>query len=146
MDYSIVSLLWYAFTMRHLGIDYGTKCIGLALSDDDGKMGFPHTVLSNTPALLDELTKIIEDEGVRVVVFGESKDLDGSDNVLQEEIRTFADRLGGNTDVTVAFEPEYYTTRQAKDAKKLQGKGSERADAVAAAIILTSYLEKHGKH
>lgn len=130
--------------MRHLGIDYGTKCVGLALSDDDGKMGFPHTVLHNTPALLDELTKLIDEEGVEVVVFGESKDLDGSDNALQEDIMAFAKNLETNIDARIVFEPEYYTTKQARDAQKLAGKGRGRADAVAAAIILTSYLERYG--
>ncbi|XKT75330.1 MAG: Holliday junction resolvase RuvX [Patescibacteria group bacterium UBA2103] len=132
--------------MRHLGIDYGSKAVGLALSDDDGKMGFPHTVLHNTDALLDELTKLIEDEGVKVVVFGESKALDGSDNEIQASIKEFARQLESNACVTVAFEPEYYTTKQARDAQTLMGKGRERADAVAAAIILTSYLERHGNN
>ena len=132
--------------MRHLGIDYGKKCVGLALSDDDGKMGFPHTVLHNTPALLDELSALIEEEGVKVVVFGESKDLDGQDNAIQEDIKTFAKNLETNVDAKVVFEPEYYTTKQARDAQKLAGKGRDRADAVAAAIILTSYLERYDNH
>jgi len=132
--------------MRHLGIDYGTKCVGLALSDDDGKMGFPHSVLSNTPALLDELTKFIEEEKVEMIIFGDSKNLDGEDNAVQEELKAFAAELEGNTGLSVAFEPEYYTTKQAKDAQRLVGKEAERADAVAAAIILTSYLEKHGNN
>lgn len=132
--------------MRYLGIDYGTKCVGLALSDDAGKMGFPHTVLSNTPALLEELTKLIEDEGIERVVFGDSKNLDGEDNSIQEELKAFAQNLGVNANVHIAFEPEYYTTKQAKDAQRLVGKERERADAIAAAIILTSYLEKHGNN
>lgn len=132
--------------MRHLGIDYGTKRVGLALSDDDGKMGFPHTVLNNTPALLDEITKLIEDEEVKMIVFGDSKNLDGKDNAVQEELKAFAVQLESNTGLSVAFEPEYYTTKQARDAQKLAGKEAERADAVAAAIILTSYLEKHGNN
>ena len=132
--------------MRYLGIDYGTKHVGLALSDDEGKMGFPHTVLRNTSKLVDELAKIIAEENVNSVVFGESKDLSGEDNVLQESVRACADALREKTGVHIAFEPEFYTTKQARDATALLGKGSERADAVAAAIILTSYLEKHGNH
>mgnify|MGYP001223412613 CR=1 FL=1 len=132
--------------MRYLGIDYGSKCVGLALSDDDGKMGFPHTVLSNTPALLEEVTKLIEEEGVQTVVFGDSKNLDGEENAIQQELKDFAEKLGVNAGVTIDFEPEYYTTKQAKDAQKLAGKESERADAIAAAIILTSYLERHGNN
>ena len=132
--------------MRYLGIDYGSKRVGLAFSDDDGKMGFPHTVLANTPTLLDELTKLVEDEGVEVIVFGDSKDLDGSENAIQKDLKSFATKLQEKAGIEVAFEPEYYTTKQAKDAQKLAGKSAERADAIAAAIILTSYLEKHGNN
>ena len=120
--------------------------MGLALSDDDGKMGFPHVVLSNTEALLDEITKLVEEEGIGTIVFGDSKDLDGSENPIQKDLKSFAAKLQENTDIEVAFEPEYYTTKQAKDAQKLAGKSAERADAIAAAIILTSYLEKHGNN
>ena len=132
--------------MRYLGIDYGSKCVGLALSDDDGKIGFPHTVLSNTDALLEELTKLVEEEAIGVIVFGDSKDLDGSENAIQEDLKLFATKLQENTGIEVVFEPEYYTTKQAKDAQRLAGKSAERADAIAAAIILTSYLERHGNN
>jgi putative Holliday junction resolvase len=132
--------------MRYLGIDYGTKRVGLALSDDDGKMGFPHLVVHNTPALLEELSVFVADEGIGGIVFGDSKNLDGEDNKIQEELKAFAEALGKNAGVPVYFEPEYYTTKQAKDAQKLAGKESDRADAIAAAIILTTYLERHGNH
>lgn len=132
--------------MRYLGIDYGTKRVGLALSDDDGKMGFPHTVLSNTPKLLDEISAFIKEEGIGAIVFGDSKDLDGTENKVQAELKEFAAKLEERTGIHIAFEPEYYTTKQARDAQKLAGKESERADAIAAAIILTSYLERYGNN
>ena len=130
--------------MRHLGIDYGTRRVGLALSDDDGKMGFPHTVLPNNKELLPSITKLIREEKVGAVVFGESRALDGSKNILFEKVKAFAKEVEKKTGTPVVFEPEYYTTKQARDTQALAGKGSDRADAVAAAIILTSYLERHG--
>jgi len=120
--------------------------VGLALSDDDGKMGFPHTVLSNTPKLLDEISAFIKEEGIGAIVFGDSKDLDGTENKVQAELKEFAAKLEERTGIHIAFEPEYYTTKQARDAQKLAGKESERADAIAAAIILTSYLERYGNN
>ena len=55
--------------MKILGIDYGTKRTGLALSDETGKVAFPYAVISNS---LDEIIKVIELEGVSEVVIGES--------------------------------------------------------------------------
>ena len=45
--------------MRFMGIDYGTKRVGLALSDDKGMMAFPHVVLTNDASLLKEIEKIV---------------------------------------------------------------------------------------
>jgi len=132
--------------MRYIGIDYGTKRVGVALSDDDGKMGFPHKVLNNTSTLLDEIVQLISDEQIKGIVFGDSKNLDGKENKVQAELKAFAAKLEAQTNIEIAFEPEYYTTKQAKDAQKLAGKESERADAIAAAIILTSYLERYGNN
>lgn len=128
--------------MRYLGIDYGTKYIGLALSDDAGKMGFPHGVIEHTPELVDQIARLVKEEGVEMIVLGESRALDGSPNELLAASQKFADLLSAASGVPVVFEPEFYTTKQARDAQALQGKTGERADAVAAAIILSSYLEK----
>src|SRR3989344_7883518 len=50
-----ISALYHTlFCMRYLGIDYGSSKVGLALSDDAGRMGFPHAVITNTSLLVDE--------------------------------------------------------------------------------------------
>lgn len=133
-------------TMRHLGIDYGTKYIGLAISDEDGKMGFPHAVIPNNEEVVDTLLSLIQKEEVGVVVMGESRHNDGSANKIFEASKDLAQKISEHAGVSVEFEPEFYTTKQARDAQELAGKTAERADAIAAAIILSSYLEKHGNH
>ncbi|KKW38995.1 MAG: hypothetical protein UY89_C0035G0020 [Parcubacteria group bacterium GW2011_GWA1_54_9] len=45
----------YNHHMRYLGVDYGSKKIGLALSDEGGTMGFPHTVIPNTSKAVEGL-------------------------------------------------------------------------------------------
>lgn len=132
--------------MRYLGIDYGTKYIGLALSDDAGKMGFPHGVVGQSENVVQEIAELIKEEKVGAVVLGESRALDGSANDLLAESQRFADALRVASGIEISFEPEYYTTKQARDSQALQGKTGERADAVAAAIILSSYLDKHGNN
>ena len=62
----------YNSHMRYLGVDYGSKKVGLALSDEQGTMGFPYAVVANTPRLVDELCARIAKENVGAVVIGES--------------------------------------------------------------------------
>ena len=124
--------------MKYLGIDYGTKRIGVALSDDGGTMAFPYQVFANTPKLIDELETIIKKHGVAGVVVGESLDYSGKPNPIMEEIKAFAGDLKTKTGVAVQYEPEFLTSAQ---ARHIQG-DSHTLDASAAAIILQSFLDK----
>ena len=140
-------LVW-AVRMRYLGIDYGTKRVGLALSDENGTMGFPHAILANTGALEDDVAALVANEGVHAVVIGESHDLSGVANPVARAAHAFGDALSARTGVPVAYESEVYTSAQArrapeKEAKTRAPKARANVDASAAALILTSYLTKH---
>jgi putative Holliday junction resolvase len=124
--------------MRHLGIDYGTKRVGLALSDEGGSMAFPYAVLPNTPELAAHIEMLVTDEDVGAVVIGTSHDLDGTPNPLERDITDFIIKLREHTAVSVARESEVFTSQE---ALRVQGK-NEMTDASAAAIILNSYLTK----
>ncbi len=133
--------------MRYLGVDYGTKKVGLALSDEAGTMGFPHAVVENTPALEDELARLIATENVGAAVFGESKDLSGRENPVAEDARAFAERLRERAGIPVFFEDERFTSAEArrapeKEEKSRAAKRRADVDASAAALILTSYLSR----
>lgn len=131
--------------MKYLGIDYGTKKTGLAISDEAGRMGFPHAVRPTDPRLLDDLALLIKEKGIEAVVIGESKDLAGGANPVAEEARRFADDLAARTGIPVHFELEMFTTQAARrmpDGSRMDG--SPDVDAQAAALILTSYLERIG--
>jgi putative Holliday junction resolvase len=127
--------------MRYLGIDYGTKKIGLALSDEAGKMGFPHSVVQNDAQLLETLTALIEKERVGAIVVGESMDFSGKENAAGVAGRAFAQALAARTNIPLHHEPETFTTQAARrypDGTRM--KGSPDVDASAAALILTSYF------
>lgn len=124
--------------MRHLGIDYGSKRVGIALSDEAGKMAFPKAVLPNNRYLIMDIVKMCKAQKVEVIVVGESKDFNMNDNPILASSRFFAGELGRETGCQVEFEPEYLTSVQ---AEQIQGKGP-MLDASAAAIILQSYLDK----
>lgn len=129
--------------MRYLGIDYGTKKVGLALSDEAGAMGFPHGVLPNNGRLIDEVLALIERKDVGAVVMGESRDFAGNENRVAADAKAFAQLIERRSNRTVHFEPEMFTTQEARrDFEGIRLPGSPNVDASAAALILTSYLSR----
>jgi putative Holliday junction resolvase len=127
--------------MRYLGIDFGTKKVGLALSDESGRMGFPHASIPNDGRLIDYVRELIERKNVEAVVIGESRDFAGNENDVAAKAKAFASLLERTAEVPVFWEPETMTTQEARRDPEGVYKGSHAAvDASAAAIILTSYL------
>ena len=136
--------------MRHLGIDYGSKKIGLALSDEAGTMGFPHKIIPNTPKLVAELSALIAAEHVGVVVIGESRNLSGEANPIAKDAKALGDALSREANIPVEYESEVFTSAEARRApereeKSRKQKSHAQVDASAAALILTSYLS-HTHH
>jgi putative Holliday junction resolvase len=136
--------------MRYLGIDYGERRVGLALSDDAGTMGFPNRVVPNSPHLLEIVAGLIEHERVGAVVIGESRDLAGGENEIAKAARQFGKELATRTRLPVHYESEVYTSAEARrqydrEEKSRAPKARAHVDDSAAALILTSYLSKqHG--
>lgn len=133
--------------MRYLGVDYGSKKIGLALSDEGGVMGFPHSIVSNTPRLIDELCAFIAKENIGAVVIGESRTLAGGDNPIATDARALGEQLTDRAGVPVFYESEVFTSAEArrapaKEEKTRAPKARVNVDASAAALILTSYLSR----
>lgn len=131
--------------MRYLGIDYGTKKVGIALSDENGTMGFPYAILANDPDLLPALQKLIAQRSVGAIVMGESLAYDGSENAVAHEAKAFALRLTEATGIAISWEPEVLTTREARRAHEPEAKSRKPVEHVAvddsaAALILTSFL------
>jgi putative Holliday junction resolvase len=121
---------------RILGIDYGSKRIGLAMAEE-GSLAFPLSVVLNDKNLFDNFTKIIEKNEVSKVILGESKDYSMKDNLIMGEINKFKQNLEEKFKLEVIFQPEFMTSMQ---AERIQGK-NKMIDASAATIILQSYLD-----
>lgn len=124
--------------MRYLGIDYGSKRVGLAVSDDGGTMAFPYAILENNKRLLGEVVAILEKESLETIVFGESVDYKGNPNFVMKSASEFVERLKKATPVPVVYEREFLSTQQARFFQK----DKKRVDDSAAAIILQSYLDR----
>ncbi len=122
--------------MRYLGVDYGTKKVGLALSDEGGVLAFPHAVVPHSAALCDELYQLAVDEQVGAIVIGHSVSGRGEENAVMEGVHQCATALEARG-MSVHLEPEFYTTAQAR-----RSSADAHADAAAAALILQSFLDK----
>lgn len=123
--------------MRYLGIDFGSKRVGIALSDEGGKFALPHSVLPNDHKLIEKIVALCKD--VQGIVLGESVDDKGQDNQIMNLIIPFKKELEGVTRLPVVFEKEYMSSQH---AEFFQGK-HDMLDASAAALILQRYLDKH---
>lgn len=131
--------------MRYLGIDFGSKKIGLALSDEAGQMGFPHGILPNDGRLIDEILSLVERKDVGAIVMGESLDFSGKENPIAKDAKAFAQLLERRGGPVVSFEPEMLTTQEARrgfDGLRPSGADRHEVDASAAALILTSFLTR----
>jgi putative holliday junction resolvase len=127
--------------MRYLGIDFGEKRVGIALSDEDGKIAFPNVVLVNDGDLIKNIVDLCMKNAVEVVVMGESRDYKGQINSIMWKIEGFKKQLE-MIGFKVVFEPEFMTSVQ---ASQITGE-NKMLDASAAAIILQAYLNREARN
>lgn len=121
----------------YIGIDYGTKRVGVAISDEEGRVAFPLETVPEKEAL-GRLQALAAERKVHTFVIGESKNFAGEDNPVMARIKPFAERLREIPGARVIFEPEFMTSAAAVTS----GVAEEHLDAAAAALILQSFLDK----
>ncbi len=121
-----------------MGIDFGSKNIGLALTDESGSMAFPHGVIKNDGKLLATVTSLITQKNVKEVVIGHSIGYAGKENKIHGAVEEFMMDLTLAIGIPIHLEPEHYSTQQ---AIRIQGKNTQ-TDAAAAAIILDSFITR----
>lgn len=126
--------------MKYLGIDFGSKKVGFAQSDDEGRIAFPLMIAPNDKDLLRDTLELIREMKFQTIVIGESVDPKGKPNPIAKAARAFGLEVENAVDVKVAFEKEWYST---VEARKQPGKENVReVDDQAAAIVLQRYLDK----
>lgn len=133
--------------MRALGIDLGTKRIGVALSDRSGSIASPHSVIGRTSKRRDwgEILRIVTEEEVETIVVGLPLTLSGHEGPAAESARREAAEIGTVTGVPVILFDERLTTvaadRVLKEAEIRASDRRRHVDKVAAAIMLQSWLD-----
>jgi putative Holliday junction resolvase len=139
--------------MRVLGVDFGTKRVGLAVSDETGTLATPLDTLSRREGKrppLAAIERIGKSLGVEHVVVGLPLDLQGAENAWCQEVRDVGRRIGERLGVGVSFVDERMTSVQA--TRVVRGSGlpkhereqKERVDAAAARLILQAWLDAPG--
>jgi putative holliday junction resolvase len=132
---------------RVMAIDYGTKRVGVAVSDPARILASGRGTLSNTPALLDELRSLAAAEEVVLIVVGMPYAPDGGKGKKGSEVEEFIGRLRGAVDVPVESWDESFTSVEAHRAfldggmKKKQRREKGRVDEMAARLLLQEYME-----
>ncbi|MDP4236774.1 MAG: Holliday junction resolvase RuvX [Bacteroidota bacterium] len=134
---------------RVLAIDYGSKRVGLAISDELRMLARPIGILENTNRLQKEILALVAKEQVGCVILGLPRTLAGTDSAFTSEVRTFAEKLFAKLDaqnVQHVFYDERLTSVMAQSNIAEQGwtktKREEkfRKDEEAARIILQEWL------
>ena len=136
---------------RVLGVDYGARRIGLAVSDPTRTIASPLTTLTRRigkrPPWI-ELLRVVREQEIEEVVVGLPLNLAGDDNPWTAEVRSFAAKVAERTQLPVLLVDERLTSVQAERVvrgsglRKSQREEKERVDETAAAIILQMYLDR----
>jgi putative holliday junction resolvase len=134
--------------MRILGVDHGTKRIGLAISDETETIAQPLEFLAAQPTakLLSRIGEIVAQRNVREVVVGLPRNMSGDCGPAAEKAQEFAAALRQTLSVPVQTWDERLTSVQANRLLIQSGmrreKRREKVDQTAAAILLQSYLDR----
>ncbi len=137
--------------MKSLGIDYGTKKVGLAMSDPEGLMAFPFKIIKNDQTLIENISNIILENNIEKIFIGKSLGLFGEENKVQKNIDLFIEKLKKITSVPVETVIESFTSSHGRigiDKSSLNDRKTKQiseglVDAKAAALILQRGLDKN---
>ena len=136
--------------MKCLGMDLGTKKLGLAMSDATGMISYPYKLIkfSDYEEAAKEVVDIVNKEKVEILVLGLPKNMDNSMGFASERSLNFKRILEGLTDKEIVLIDERLSTVEAEnmlikdDVKRKKRKNV--IDELSAAIILDTYLRKVG--
>ena len=132
---------------KFLALDLGEKRIGVALSDGLKMVAQAHEVFSRTSRKADfaHIAALVQTNNVSRIVVGLPISLDGSEGAMAKWARDYGRDLGETLNITIAFWDESFTSEMAAESMAAQGysrkKMKGKLDAVAAALILQSYMD-----
>jgi len=133
---------------KALGIDFGTKRVGLALSDRSNIIASPYRTLNyvSEKDLITQLDTVVSENNIEILVLGLPINMKGEDTVQTKKVRNFKEILS-TLQIPIVFEDERLSSVSAINSLILQniktGHNKPEIDKTAAAIILQQYLDKN---
>jgi putative Holliday junction resolvase len=140
--------------MRVLGLDFGERRIGLALSDPSGTLARPWRTIARGGADEEAVAQIAEivrglageEEGLDAVVIGLPFRLDGTAHAMTDRVRAFAAALGARVTAPIALQDERLSSHEAERRLSLNERDWRKRkrvlDAASAAVVLQDYLDE----
>ena len=128
-----------------LGLDVGTKRVGVAAASAIAKIASPYSTLAQDNTIWEQIEAICKKESVGTVVVGLPRSMDGSDTEQTGYSRSFAGQLAEHLPVDIILQDEALTSveaeRELTNRGKLFSKGD--IDSLAASLILEDYIREH---
>jgi putative Holliday junction resolvase len=131
--------------VRTLGLDYGERRVGVAVSDPTDRFAQPLETLP-TDSTLERIAELVDEYEVRRIVVGLPLQMDGRAGAQAERTRAFGERVAQRTGLPVEYLDERLTSVEAKrvlaEAGGRPGRHKDRVDRVAAALLLGTFLDR----
>ena len=123
---------------KYLGIDYGAKRIGIAVSNGEGTIAFPRETIKNDANVLESLARLVASEKIGSIVVGDTRSFSNLANPVTKEAEDFAERLKKEIllPVTSAWE-----AGSSIEASRYAPESASHSDGAAAAIILQRFID-----
>jgi putative Holliday junction resolvase len=136
---------------RTLGIDFGDRRIGLALSDSGGILASPLIIIEHTtePGDVEAILRIAKEREAERIIVGLPRLMNGDIGPQAQKVQAFTEMMRARTQIPIEYRDERLTTvtaqrlhQESLTKKKNRNNHNVRYDAMAAAVILQDYLEE----
>ncbi len=136
--------------MRYLGLDFGTKTIGISISDRTNLIASSYKLIeyknNDYTTVIEELSNIIKLNSITTLILGLPKNMNNSMGERATETIKFKDYIEKELNIDVVLEDERLTTKEAHktliEANMSRKKRKKNVDKVAASFILQNYLDR----
>ena len=137
--------------MRCLGLDLGTKTLGIAISDKTNVIANPYKTIrfNDISELIEPLKDIILQESIGEIALGLPKNMDNSCGFASKRSLDFKELLEKHINIPIVLVDERLSTMEAEkyllDSDMSRKKRKDKIDAVAASVILNTYIRMRGR-
>jgi len=145
--YHLLNIEYFCAMEKAIGIDFGLKRTGLAITDDLGLIASP-LVAVPSEKLMSFLIDLIPKEKIKVIVLGFPTSLDGTDTHITENVRLLKEALEKQFNLPVELQDERMSSSRAMQAIHQGGKAKQKknkglVDTISATLILQDYMESY---